>query len=127
MEHSENSTGNIIELDSLKEFIKYAKKASLCIYEPQFFSSPFNNETRIRGVICYAIGVKFQEDSIILKYQKTWHNSHFRPNSERQNPKDVIDSSMRAFINQLETQFHALRGKISRDHMMPLWRDFLEY
>ena len=127
LEHSESYTGNIIELESLEEFTKYAKKASLFIYEPEFFSSPFKNEIRIRSVTCYAIGVKFQEVSVILKYQKTWHNSYFRPNSERHNPKDVIDSSMRVFITQLETQFHALRGKLSRDNMMPLWRDFMEF
>ena len=127
MEHSENYTGNIIELDSLKEFMKYAKKASLFIYEPEFFSSPFNSETKIRSVSCYAIGVKFQEDSVILKYQKTWHNSYFRPNSGRHNPKDVIDSSMRTFINQLENQFHALKGKINRDNMRSIWHDLLEY
>ncbi|MDD1778771.1 MAG: hypothetical protein LUQ65_11460 [Candidatus Helarchaeota archaeon] len=127
MEHSENYAGNIIELDSLKEFTKYAKKATLFIYEPDFFSSPFKNEIRIRSVICYAIGVKFQDVSVILKYQKTWHNSHLSPNSERRNPKDVIDSSMRVFINQVETQFHALKGKLSRDNMRPVWRDFIEY
>jgi hypothetical protein len=114
-------------LDSLKEFTKYAKKASLFIYEPEFFTSPFNNEMKIRSVTCYAIGVKFQEVSVILKYQKSWCNSRFHPNSEGHNPKDVIDASMRAFITQLETQFHALKGKLSRDNMMLLWQDFLEF
>lgn len=127
MVHSENYSENVIELESLKEFMKYAKKASLCIYEPELFSSPFNNEIKIRSVSCYAIGVKFQAVSVILKYQKTWQNSQFPPNSEKLNPKDVIDSSMRIFINQLEHQFHALKGKLSRDNMMPLWRDIIEY
>jgi hypothetical protein len=127
LERSRNYIGTIIELDSLKEFTKHVKKASLLIYEPEFFPSPFNNETRIRSVTCYAIGVKFQGVSVILKYQKTWDNSQFHPNSERHNPKDVIDSSMKTFITQLETQWHAVKGKIGRDNLMPIWHDFIEY
>lgn len=126
MEHSEKRVSTIIELYDLKEFMEYAKEAPLFIYEPQFFSSPFNNETKMKSVTCYAIGVKFQDISIILKYQKNWEKADCLPNTERQNPKDVMDTSMQAFINQLKNQFHALRGKISGDNILP-WGDYLEF
>jgi len=106
--------------------MKYAKTAPLFIYEPQFFSSPFNNETKMKSVICYAIGVKFQDISVILKYQKIWEKFDNQSKIKRQNPKDLIDSSIQAFIMQLKNKFHALRGKISGENMVP-WSDYLEF
>ena len=118
-------TNQVIEIYDLKEFMKYAKTAPLAIYDPEFFSSPFIDERKIRCVNCYAIGVKFQGLSVILKYQKSRKNSHFPINSKRMPPKDVIDSSMRAFINELQSQVQAVKGTIHKEKQRSLWDDFI--
>lgn len=117
-------TKNIIEIYDLKEFLEYAKTAPLVIYDPDFFSSPFIDERKIRCVNCYAVGVQFQRLSVILKYQKSRKNSNFQRNNKRDNPKDVIDSSMRAFINQIKTQFHAMKGFIHGEKKDSIWNEF---
>ena len=118
-------TNQVIEIYDLKEFMKYAKTAPLAIYDPEFFTSPFIDERKIRCVNCYAIGVKFQGLSVILMYQKSRKNSHFPNNRKRMNPKDIIDSSMRAFINELRSQIHAVKGTIHGDNQRSVWDDFI--
>ena len=124
MDPSEICTQPIIEIFDLNEFKKYAKKASLVIYNPEFFSSPFINEKKIKSITCYLIGVRFRNLFSILKYQKTWKNSAIRCDNEHKNPKDAIDSSMRTFIDQIKDQFHAINGIIYGEKTKSIWSTF---
>ncbi|MFX1295346.1 MAG: hypothetical protein ACFFD2_10920 [Promethearchaeota archaeon] len=119
-------TNFIVEIYDLKEFLKYAKTAPLVIYDPEFFSSPFLDEKKIRCVNCYAIGVRFQGLPIILKYQKSRNNLHSQTTQKRENPKNVIDSSMRAFINQIKSKLHILKGSVHEEKKNSFWNDFLK-
>ena len=119
----ENSPNIIVEMFDFNEFIEHAKKASLILYEPQFFSSPFHNDEKIRSVNCYALGVDLQTYPVILKYQKSRKNTHFRANTELKSPKEVIHTSMCAFIDELKRLFHIVRGTIQTDRKETLWHD----
>ena len=115
---------NIIELFDLKEFLRHAKNASLVIYDPIFFSSPFQDENKIRCVNCYAIGVKFRDFPVTLKFQKTWKTPKMPIKESPENPKILIDSAMRRFINQLISQFNAIKGTIHGEKSKSIWRDY---
>lgn len=114
---------NVIEICDLNEFLKYARGAPLLIYDPEYFPSPFLNEQRIRSVNCYAICVNFQGLPVILKYHKSRKNSNLQGQKRGINPKDVIDASMRSFINQIETQFNAVKGSIPGEKKQSIWDD----
>lgn len=118
-------TNYIIEIYEFEEFMKFAQTAPLIIYEPEFFSSPFLDEHKIRCVNCYAIGVRFQGLPTILKFQKNNRNTQIQPNSKREHPTDVINSSMRAFINEIKCQLNALKGSIHGEKKDSSWNDFL--
>ncbi len=114
----------MVELFDVNEFSRYAKTAPLVLYNPQFFPSPFLNEKKIKCVDCYAVGVKFQKVSIILKYQESWKHINCRESRERGNPKDRIDSSMRTFIIKFKNEFHAIKGTVEGDRPDTLWNGF---
>jgi len=119
------SNNIIVEIYEFEEFMKFAQTAPLIIYESEFFSSPFIDEHKIRSVNCYAIGVRFQGLPTILKYQKTIRNTQIHSYSNGEHPKDVIDSSMRVFINDLKCQLNALKGSIHGEKKDSSWNDFL--
>ena len=120
----QNYPNNIIELFDLTEFLRHAKNASLVIYDPIFFSSPFLNEQKIRCVNCYAIGVKFRDFPVTLKFQKTWNPSTMPRKNRPENPKTVIDTAMRTFINQIITQFNAIKGSIHGEKAKSIWNEY---
>lgn len=114
----------IIEIDDWDVFLKYAKEAPLFLYEPQLFSSPFINDEKIRCVNCYAIGIKLRDYPLILKYQKIWDKSDFQGNSNLNSPKDMINSVMQTFIENIKKQFHAIKGTIHAEKSNINWSDY---
>ena len=114
----------IIEIYELKEFLRHAKNAPLVIYDPVFFSSPFLDEHKIQCVTCYAIGVKFHKLPVTLKFQNTWKNINHLREKKHENPKSVIDTAMRTFINQLITQFNAIKGTVHGEKAKSIWHEY---
>lgn len=121
LEHSKKRTNPVIELYDIEQFLKYAKDASLVVYNTQLFSSPFLDENKIRQVNCYAIGVIFNGLRAILKHQKTWQNSKIPRNTQKRNPKDVIDTLMRKFVNQIKTELNGIEGNLLEGDSQPIW------
>ena len=123
MEHSEKRTRPVIELYDMEQFLKYAKDASLVVYNTPLFSSPFLDEKKIREVNCYAIGVVYNGLPTILKYQKTWQNSKIPRNPQKRNPKEVIDTLMREFVTLIKTELNGIEGTLIEGESQPVWSE----
>ncbi len=118
-------TQSIVELDDWNEFSKYARQAPLLIYEPEFFPTPFLHEEKIRCVNCYAIGIKFENLPVILKFQKNQKSLQHGKRAVPQNPKNLIDAAMRRFIHKITTSFNAVKGKLDGGQESITWGNFI--
>ncbi|MHA1129344.1 MAG: hypothetical protein ACTSQI_10335 [Candidatus Helarchaeota archaeon] len=114
-------TENILELYDWNEFLKYVQHASLFIYEPDYFPTPFLHEEKIRCVNCYAIGVESLNFPLIIKFQKTSKNTDFSKPPSPDDLKTIIDSSMRHFIHTISTRYNAVRGKLHGSEQKLPW------
>jgi hypothetical protein len=118
-------TQSIVELYDWNEFLKYARRAPLLIYEPEFFPTPFLHEEKIRCVNCYAIGIKFENLPVILKYQKNQKGLQYRDRAEPENPKNIIDAAMRRFIHKITISLNAVKGKLNGGQEKFTWGDLV--
>lgn len=71
------------------------------------------------------MGVKLRGVSVTLNFHKSWKNSTFPNNKKRINPKEVIDSEMRAFIVLIKNKLNAVEGTICTEKKNWVWDELM--